>query len=137
MDIVNLMKLVSINEKEESNASNLKVFGVEIDKHCTDIIFGEFLNQHMLVITQYGKIGSLVKVVRDQIVNESGATDLIFSTKHIFGTENYEQQAAARYIVEKLNITEPVVMFLNLKDYERKTVLTIMDVLRNILNKKE
>lgn len=123
MDLQDLMQSLSLNGCDQSESKNFNVTALEIGQNHTDIVYGEFTNKFMIIATQYGNIGSLLKITVDD------ATEPIFSVRVIFGSDNEEQQAAARYIAESLKIRKPLMLFLCLKDYERSTVNTLVRAL--------
>lgn len=127
MDIVNLMKSLSVNENTETvDETNFLVFAADIGGICTEFVYGEFADKYMIVAAQYGKIGTLLKLSVDQV---DGASEPVYSIKVLFGAENIEQQAAARYILETLNIQKPLLLFLSLQLYEPENVKAIAEAL--------
>lgn len=137
MDLVNLMNSLSVEDNvEDSNSSNLQVFDANINGVQTHIIYGEFTNKYLIVATQYEKIGSLLKVNIDQPENSINITDPVYSVSVVFGIEDLQQQAAARYIAEKLAITKPLMCFFSLKNYDIDTVKQLAEILCNIPQKE-
>lgn len=127
MDIVDLMKSLSVNENAQPvDETNFLVFGADIGGIRTEFVYGEFADKYMIVAAQYGKIGSLLKLTVDQV---DGASEPVYSVKVLFGADNIEQQAAARYILQALNIQKPVLLFLSLKLYEPANVKAITETL--------
>lgn len=127
MDIVNLMKSLSVNENAQpADESNFLVFGADIGGIHTDFVYGEFADKYMIVAAQHGKIGSFLKLTVDQV---EGASEPVYSIKVLFGSDHIEQQAAARYIVQALNIRKPLLLFLSLKLYEPANVKAVAETL--------
>ncbi|KAK4872466.1 hypothetical protein RN001_014495 [Aquatica leii] len=132
MDLENLMQSLSLNVSDQSTR-NFNVTGLKIGENHTDIVFGEFVNKHMIVATQYGNIGSLLKVTVDDVLNGS-INEPVYTVQVVFGCVNDEQQAAARFIAESLKIRKPLMLFLCLKDYQISTVNTLVQALLNYTN---
>lgn len=127
MDIVELMKSLSVSENTESSEeTNFLVFAADISGVRTEFVYGEFADKYMIVAAQYGKIGSLLKITVDQV---DGASDPVYSINVLFGAETIEQQAAARHIIQKLAIRKPVLLFLSLKLYEPESVKAVAEAL--------
>lgn len=130
---INLIKPDFINEQESK--SNLKIIAAEINNLHTEIVLGEFLEEYVLIITQCGKLGSLLKITQDNVLN-NGINNTVFTVKLIFGADSIKQQAIARYIVEKLNIKHSQLMiFLNLQNYDQQTALQVTDLLLSIIKR--
>lgn len=127
MDIVELMKSLSVNENTQpSPQTNFIVFAAEIGGVHTEFVYGEFADKHMIVAAQYGKIGSLLKIKVDQV---EGAADPVYTINVLFGEEKIEQQAAARYILQALGIQKQVLLFLSLKLYDAENVKAVAQAL--------
>lgn len=134
MDLANLMQSMSINESAESKKGNLSVFAVNVNGNHTDIVLGDFTHKYMVIATQYEKIGSLLKVTVDQPETTFNITDPVYSVSVVFGADNLEQQAAARYIAEKLQIKKTLMCFLSLKNYDLDTVIPLTEAFINHQN---
>lgn len=132
MDLVNLMKSMSVNDNEEIPDSNFHVFAANICGVHTDFVYGEFANQCMICAVQYGKIGGLLKVTVDQPANTLSISEPVYSVNVVFGADNIEQQAAARYLAQALNINKPLLLFLSLKTYEVEGVKAVAEALLNV-----
>lgn len=132
MEIVNLMKSLSVSETIEENSTNLRELAAEIEGVHTDIVYGKFTNKQLIIATQYGKVGSLLKVTVDEAENGVEITSPVYSVVNCFGVENIEQQAAARFIAERLNVRKCLMLFLCLKNYESSTIKALVEVLLNV-----
>lgn len=128
------MELLSVHDKKAYGISNFKVLGFEIDNRHTDVLFGEFVNQTLLILTQCEKVGSIVRVVKNTAISDFNISEPVFSVDVVFGIDNCEQQAAARYIAERINIVKPLVIVLNLNNYAKTTISAIISVLHIIVN---
>lgn len=127
MDVVELMKSLSVNENAEVvDQKNFLVFAADIGGIPTEFVYGECTDKYMIVAAQFGKIGSLLKITVEQVDSTS---EPVYSINVLFGAENIEQQAAARYIIQKLNIQKPALLFLSLKLYEPENVKAVTEAL--------
>lgn len=129
MELLDVMKNLTIKNTEGSNEPKLfKSVAADIDNVQTEIVIADYAEKTMLIISQYQKIGSMMTIQRDQVHSPLG-TDNIFTTKVIFGATGEEQQVAARYLAETLNITKPLCIFINLKSYDIETVKACKDII--------
>lgn len=135
MDVVKLMESMSLSEKSEENSELLsfyKAFGVKINDIPTDIIFADHDNKLLIIVSQYQKFGALLSVTKETILNCENNTEPVFTVRPIFGNEDLVQQAAARYIAEKLDIQKPLNIFLCLDKYEQDIIKALANVLVDI-----
>lgn len=137
MDVVALMQSMSLQNLEEDSSqapSFYKSVGVKINDVHTDIIYADHENKLLIIVTQYQKFGALLSVTKEQVVNFGGSAEPTYVVKPVFGSEKLEQQAAARFIAEKLNISKPLSIFLCLNGYEAEIVRALAEVLLEIQN---
>lgn len=135
MDVVKLMESMSLTGKSEENSELLsfyKSIGVKINDIPTDIIYADHENKLLIIASQYQKFGALLSVTKEQIINLDHNTEPVYTVKPLFGSEDSDQQAAARFIAEKLNIQKPLSIFLCLNKYEPEIVKALVDVLVDI-----
>ncbi|XP_059059407.1 proteasome assembly chaperone 3-like [Achroia grisella] len=132
MELLDVMKNLSI--KHSSNESEQQIFksvAADIDDLPTEIVFAEYSDRILIILSQYQKIGSMLLVHKDQVPSPLGTND-IYTTKVIFGATGEEQQVAARYLAEAINITKPLCIFINLKSYDIETVKACKDIILDL-----
>lgn len=122
-----LISSLSLND----TPSNITNFAAKINGHRTEFVLGTFTNQSLVIATQSGKLSSLYVVIVDQTENGVGSVEPIYSVRPLFGPENDHTAAAARFITKELNIRKQLVIFLNLKDYNKDTVLKVVGAIKN------
>lgn len=126
------MKNLTIKHTEnESEQKLFKSIAADIDNVPTEIVLAEYNDKILLIVSQYQKIGSMLMIQRDQVHSPLG-TENIFTTKVIFGATGEEQQVAARYLAEAINITKPLCIFISLKSYDIETVKACKDIILDI-----
>lgn len=133
MDFVQLMQSLSLGNSAGNSSEQLsfyKAIGVKINEVHTDIIYADHENKLLIIASQYQKFGALLSVTKEQVVNFG--SEPIYVVKPIFGSEDLEQQAAARFIAEKLNINKPLSIFLCLDHYQPEIIRALVDVLLDI-----
>lgn len=135
MDLLKLMENLSIKPVDASNSKEvMKTFAADINNVPTEIVFGNYNDRYLVIISQYEKVGSMLMVEKDQVHSPLGTND-IYTTKVIFGDTGEEQQVAARFVAEGINISKPMCIFINLKSYGIDTVRACKDILLKL--KKE
>lgn len=135
MELLDVMKNLTIKHNSNENEQQIfKSVAADIDEISTEIVFAEYSDRMLIIISQYQKIGSMLLVQKDQVPNPLGTND-IYTTKVIFGATGEEQQVAARYLAEAINITKPLCIFINLKSYDIETVKACKDIILDL--KKE
>lgn len=127
MELLNVMKNLTLKESD-GKAKLFKSIAADIDNVPTELVLADYADKTMLIVSQYQKIGCMLLIQKDQIHSPLG-TDDIYSTKVIFGATGEEQQVAARYLAEAIQITKPLVIFINLKSYDIETVKACKDII--------
>ncbi|XP_026486100.1 uncharacterized protein LOC113393437 isoform X3 [Vanessa tameamea] len=103
MELLDVMKNLTI--KPTGNESEQKLFksiAADIDDVPTEIVIADYTDKTLLIVSQYQKIG------------------------------REEQQVAARYLAEAINITKPLCIFINLKSYDIETVKACKDIILDL-----
>lgn len=130
MELLNVMENLTIKHTE-STQKLFKSVAADIDDVATEVVLAEYTDKTLLIISQFQKIGSMLMIQRDQVHSPLGV-DNIYTTKVIFGATGEEQQVAARYLAEELNITKPLCIFINLKSYDIETVKACKDIILDL-----
>ncbi|XP_068630677.1 proteasome assembly chaperone 3-like [Battus philenor] len=129
MDLLNSMKNLTIKHSQnQSETQFFKSIAADIDDVPTEIVMAEYADKILLIVSQYQKMGSMLMIQKDQVHSPLGSDD-IYTTKVIFGATGLEQQVAARYLAEAINITKPLCIFINLKSYDIETVKACKDII--------
>lgn len=132
MELLDVMKNLTIKHTESDSEQQLfKSVAADIDDVPTEIVVAEYSDKMLLIISQYQKIGSMMLIQKDQVHSPMGSND-IFSTKVLFGATGEDQQVAARYLAEAINISKPLCIFINLKSYDIETVKACKDIILDI-----
>lgn len=108
-----------------SNACAITVSG-----YHTDIAITVYSNCIFLIVSHFKKLGSIVKVVRESPLTLDQYNSNIFSTKVLFGKDEEEVHAAARYIAENIQTDRPLLLSICLKDYD----IEILKAITNAIN---
>ncbi|XP_076237115.1 proteasome assembly chaperone 3-like [Calliopsis andreniformis] len=98
--------------------------------HHTDIVLKIYSNRILLIVTHFKKFGSLIAVTRGPAVHQFNNS--IFSTKVLFGKDDIEAVAAARYIAEQIKVDKPLLVSISLKDYDVDTLKAIVTAINKI-----
>ncbi|XP_013420591.1 proteasome assembly chaperone 3 [Lingula anatina] len=91
-----------------------KQVAFKINGHQTDISCTDFQNRLFLVITQLQKIGTLIHLSKD-VVMEQGPTH-VYTTKVLLGKDEEHLNLLARRLAERIPINKPILLSLALKD---------------------
>lgn len=105
--------------------------GIVINGNHTDIALTFYKNRIFLIVTQFGKFGSMVTINRGSALNQFD-NNHIYSAQTIFGNDSEEIHASARYIAEAIEIDRPLLLSIALKDYELSTLKQIVLAIKKI-----
>lgn len=130
MDLVNFLQSMSINEPVESSTNTLQTDIITLNGHETDIVQRQYSQLTFLAVTQYKKLGSLLKISVDRSDNVLSLDEPIYSVKTLFGSASVELEAAGRFIAEQLGIQKTLMLFICLKDYDAETVRKLAQELK-------
>ncbi|KAJ8953174.1 hypothetical protein NQ317_013578 [Molorchus minor] len=97
----------------------------------TEIIQTHFSNYINLIVTQFGKIGNLYQVKVDQPANGFSISEAIYTINTLLGGDNFEAEVAARYLTEKLKISQPLLLSLSLKNFSKGTLDLIIEAIQS------
>lgn len=138
MELLDIMKNLTIKHiPSESEQQLFKSIAANIDDVPTEVVFAEYSDKIMLILSQYQKIGSMLTIKKEQVFDGSVVTGTFYTTKVIFGDAGEEQRVAARYLAEAIQITKPLNIFINLKSYDIATVKACEEIILNLINKTE
>ncbi|KZC09943.1 Proteasome assembly chaperone 3 [Dufourea novaeangliae] len=98
--------------------------------HHTDIALKIYSNRILLIITHFKKFGSLVSVTRGPILQQFGGS--YNSIKVVFGRDDIEVAAAAKFIAEQITPDKPLLVSISLKDYDSDTLKAIAAAINEI-----
>ncbi|XP_078038643.1 proteasome assembly chaperone 3-like [Augochlora pura] len=98
--------------------------------HHTDIALKIYSNRVLLIITHFKKFGTLVSVTRGSSIPQ--LVHSAFSTQVLFGKDDIEVVAAARFIAEQINAEKPLLISISLKSYDPDTVKAIVTAINEM-----
>lgn len=98
--------------------------------HHTDIALKIYSNRILLIITHYKKFGSLIAVNRGSALHQFNNS--VYYTKVLFGKDDIEVVAAARFIAEQINVDKPLLVSISLKDYNPDTLRTVAAAIKDM-----
>ena len=96
--------------------------------HHTDIALRIYSNRILLIATHVKKFGSLIAVSQGPALLPFNNS--VYSTKILFGKDDIEVVAAARYIAEQINADIPLLISLSLKHYDKDTLNAIVAAIK-------
>ncbi|KAI4484513.1 hypothetical protein M0804_007079 [Polistes exclamans] len=106
------------------------VYAINTGGYHTDIAVTVYSNRIFLIVSHFKKLGSLITVNRESALNQF--SNNIFSTKVIFGKDEVDVHAAARYMAEQINIDRPMLLSMCLKDYNTEILKTIINSINEL-----
>lgn len=128
MDTVN-GAVSSSNCEEYPNTINN--FAAKIGDNITEFVIINFRNENLLLITQYFKVATLYRVEIDNPDTDLNITETVYSVSHISGSENPKALGAIRFLAEKLKFTKTTNIFLDLKNYDKINIVSLVEALRS------
>lgn len=96
-------------------SENHKIFAIEVSNIKLDIIILNYSDRIFVIITQFGKIGSLLTVRKSQ-ATDGEAREEIYEVSTIFGEDRLEYHVAARTLAESMQTNKPILFGIALRD---------------------
>lgn len=131
MEIFELMEKLAIGSSRAQNKTLFKSVCAEIDGVPTEVVYHEYTDRILLILTQYEKLGSIVIVEKEE-VHQSIETSEVYNTSVILGSANEEYHLAARYLAEQLDISKDLCLFIALKSYDVETLKALKDIVLDL-----
>ncbi|KAL8562270.1 hypothetical protein ACOMHN_037226 [Nucella lapillus] len=101
------------------------VKGLHTDIHCS-----VFKDQLYLIVTQFNKLGTLVQVKPETVMNEMEGPTPMLTTKVVFGQDEPLIHVMARHIAGCLKTSRPVLLALSLRDTSRDAVFDLLPAIQ-------
>ncbi|XP_055008747.1 proteasome assembly chaperone 3 [Boleophthalmus pectinirostris] len=104
----------------------------EINGISTQVVCTEFSNYIFVVVTQYGKIGTLVSVTPDSRCNDISTSS--FSTKVLLGKDEPMTHVCAKNLstfVSQEAANRPILLGLALKDSSKDSIQHFKELIRS------
>ncbi|OWF46045.1 proteasome assembly chaperone 3-like [Mizuhopecten yessoensis] len=107
---------------------------VMVNDHKTDILCSHFTDKLFVVVTQFNKLGNLIELKRDVVVDDAITTSRpSYSTKVLMGRDEPLMHVLAKNVMGKLDIKKPVVLALALKDESPKSVAQLSEAVKGMM----
>lgn len=108
----------------------INTIGCKINGVHTDIVISNFQDNLFIVITQYKKIGNIIRVKKDSYPALQNQEE-VYKSSYLFGKEDIPTLAATRLLSEKIEVPKNTIFALTLKEINP----SILNALVEVLNK--
>ncbi|KAK7508371.1 hypothetical protein BaRGS_00000610 [Batillaria attramentaria] len=105
--------------------------GVLVNGKQTDIHCSIFTDHLYVIVTQYCKLGTLVQVKSETVVDELEGPSPVLTTKVLFGKDEPLTHVMARHIVSSLKPHTPVLLGLSLRDTTREVLHALLPAIQS------
>ncbi|KAG8183536.1 hypothetical protein JTE90_003883 [Oedothorax gibbosus] len=95
-----------------------------------DVAVTEFKDKYFIIISETGKMGTLVQVSR-----ETSGMETLFNSKVLFGKDEPETNAAACALTETCNLLKPVVFGFSMRNFSSSAVKDLKQVIDTMIEK--
>lgn len=99
-----------------------------------DIVITEFIDKYFIIVSDSGKIGTLVEISCETDVMKASET---FNSKTLFGIDKPEVHAVAQSIVETLGLKKPAIFGFSIKEYSAETASDMRQIISETLKNSE
>ncbi|XP_073983710.1 proteasome assembly chaperone 3 [Rhodnius prolixus] len=106
----------------------INTVGCKINGVMTDIVISNFQDNLFIVITQYKKIGNIIRVRKDTDPALENQEE-VYKLTYLFGKEDIPTLAAVRLLSEKIAISKNTIFALTLKEINPSVLNALVEVL--------
>ncbi|XP_041358051.1 proteasome assembly chaperone 3-like [Gigantopelta aegis] len=100
----------------------------------TDILCSHFKDYDFIIVTQYQKLGSLVQVSQEIVLDEIHQATPVYSTKVLLGKDEPFTHVLAKNIISEMQINKPIILSMALKDTSIETVSVIKHLVKECVS---
>lgn len=115
-------------QEVEVRGPHIISFGRDICGKHTDLVVSKYFNRTLVVLTQLRKLGTVLEVSRDAVRNptEGSSGRTVFSVRTLLGQASEEVDLLARMLAERIDLTNPLVLTVGVKDLDVPTVKALV-----------
>lgn len=114
-----------------SSAPDTVIHSALVHEVFTELVVTRYSDRLFLAVTQLGKLGTILEARREKVqegaVQGAGAGRTVYSVAVLLGQEREEVTLLARILAEKLQLTQPLVLCVGVKDISAQTVRGLVD----------
>ncbi|KAL3868761.1 hypothetical protein ACJMK2_041526 [Sinanodonta woodiana] len=107
---------------------------VEVNSHKTELVCCTFEDRIFCIVTQYQKLGMLVDVTREIVMEETDTAPPRYSTRVLLGKDEPMTHVLAQTLISKLDIHKPIILAMALKDTAPSSVKKLAEYLTQLVN---
>ncbi|XP_071144588.1 proteasome assembly chaperone 3-like [Mytilus galloprovincialis] len=104
-----------------------------IGGHNTQVLCSHFSDKLFIIVTQLNKIGNLIEVQRDVVLDEEAGRQPMYSTRILLGVDEPLTHVLAKNLLSKIDSKKPVVLGMSLQDTSRDTVVAISNIVKTVV----
>ncbi|KAK7100644.1 proteasome assembly chaperone 3-like [Littorina saxatilis] len=119
-----------VSSTSKSPVSSAQV-AVNVKGQRTDIHCSVFTDQLYVIVTQFCKLGTLVQVKPETVVDDMEGTTPVLTAKVLFGNDEPLVHVISRRIAASLKPSKPVLLALSLKDTSREAVFPLLPAIQS------
>ncbi|XP_011441183.1 proteasome assembly chaperone 3 isoform X1 [Magallana gigas] len=110
-----------------------KQVAVDLDGEATEVLCCHYEDYDFIIATQLNKMGTMVEVTRDVVLQEMSAARPSYTTRVLLGVDEPLTHVIAKNLLSKLDTTKKVLLSFSLKDNSPKVIQRLSDVIKTVV----
>lgn len=104
-----------------------------MDGEATEVLCCHYEDYDFIIATQLNKMGTMVEVTRDVVLQEMSAARPSYTTRVLLGVDEPLTHVIAKNLLSKLDTTKKVLLSFSLKDNSPKVIQRLSDVIKSVV----
>lgn len=104
-----------------------------MDGEATEVLCCHYEDYDFIIATQLNKMGTMVEVTRDVVLQEMSAARPSYTTRVLLGVDEPLTHVIAKNLLSKLDTTKKVLLSFSLKDNSPKVIQRLSDVIKTVV----
>lgn len=99
----------------------------------TQVLCSHFEDKVLILVTQINKIGNLIEIHKDVVLDEEAGKQPMYSTRVLLGVDEPLTHVIAKNLISKIDTSKSILLGMSLKDTSRDTVVGISELIKSVV----
>nr|XP_022317325.1 proteasome assembly chaperone 3-like [Crassostrea virginica] len=110
-----------------------KQTAVDVNGEATEVFCCHYEDYDFIIATQLNKMGTMVEVTRDLVLQEMSAARPSYTTRVLLGVDEPLTHVIAKNLLSKLDTTKKILLSFSLKDNSPNVIQKLSDVIKTVV----
>ncbi|XP_061169096.1 proteasome assembly chaperone 3-like [Saccostrea echinata] len=104
-----------------------------LDGEPTEVLCCHYEDYDFILATQLNKMGTMVEVTRDLVLQEMSTSRPSYSTRVLLGVDEPLTHVIAKNLLSKLDTTKKVLLSFSLKEHSPNVIQRLSEVIKTVV----